>query len=276
MGIGIWGDSKRFALAPQSKIPTPNQIMERIPITRRTGESLLAASLVVIAGILFLRRMLTDEFADLPAGEVALWAAVFAALAVWAARRLSPVLPAQMPLSLAFLFSIAFAAGLSADALDTFAGIFAIVAVVALPFLADFARSSLDSGNRTGIRENLAEQDPTPDSRLPIPDSRFDDEAVSQTLTRRMIGNDCYIEGMIAFEIPAGELVHQLHVPFWPALPAAPIVECEIDDCDARVRVPLAAAHGLRIEIRACEPSAAARSGILHFTAHASAGRAAA
>ena len=250
--------------------------MERTPARHSVGAIFLAAALVVISVILFFRRMLTDEFADLPAGEVALWAAVFAALAAWAARRLSLVLPAQMSLSLALLFSVAFTASLSADPLDAFAGIFAVVAAIALPFFADFPRSSLDSGNRTGIRENIAEQDSIPDSRLPIPDSRFDDEDVSQTLTRRMIGNDCYVEGMIAFEIPSGELVQQLHVPFWPALPAAPVVECEIDDCAARVRVPLAAAHGLRIEVRASEPSEETRSGVLHFTAHAPATRAAA
>ena len=95
-------------------------------------------------------------------------------------------------------------------------------------------------------------------------------EGIQQTITRRMVGPESFLEGSLSFEMPPGESVHSLHIPIWPALPATPIVECDIEGFDGRVRVALSAPHGLRLEVRATEVSSVPRTGLVCFQAFAS------
>lgn len=230
-------------------------------------EILAAISLVVIAAALFLRRTFADGLANLPTAEVILYTAMFGVAAGYVSSRLtrSPI-PTRVTLLLGLLVSLAFAAGLSADPFDAFGGLFAIVLTLAIARLDKLhvPQHRLTPSEETG-RNQVQGETPPPD-----------DSDVSQSITRRAVGSDCHVEGMLNFEIPSGETVHQLHIPFWPVLPGIPEVECEIDGLEARLRVPLAAAHGLRIEVRAAQASNTTRHGTLHFAAFASSASAAA
>lgn len=237
---------------------------------RPAMEILAAISLVVIAAVLFLRRTFGDGLTNLPAAEVMLYAALFAAASGMVSDRLRRISHAPVPphalLALGFLVSLAFTAGLAADPFDAFGSLVAIVAVLAISHRDQFSawRQNATPSGETGSVQERGEGKP------------LDDCNVSQSITRRVVGSDCHIEGMMSFDIPPGESIHQLHIPFWPLLPGIPEVECEVDGLDARLRVPLAAAHGLRIEVRAAQASDATRQGILHVSAYASSSRAAA
>jgi hypothetical protein len=86
-------------------------------------------------------------------------------------------------------------------------------------------------------------------------------------LSRSAAGGRERIDGLLRFEVPAGDVAAILHVPLWPPLAGDPVVTCELEELDGRVRVPLAKAHGFRIEVRIPEPVDEPLEGVVRFTA---------
>lgn len=255
--------------------------MERNPAVR-TVAACVAAGLVVIAATVFVRRIAVDSLRDLPAGEAAAYAAVFAfacavTLRTLAASRGAPGV--RMADAASVLLALFFAAGLTTSPVGALACVFAAAAVAGLLTLperfqgaATSVEKAVGDPNRRGSEFDTTTVD------------RFERPAGGETagaepelrLLRSVREGRQTVEGTMRFEVPAGEAAHTLHVPLWPPLPGEPAVRCELDGIEGRVRVPVAKPYGLRIEVRVPEPVDEPLAGVVRFTAECAAGAAAA
>jgi hypothetical protein len=78
-----------------------------------------------------------------------------------------------------------------------------------------------------------------------------DDPSLQMQLRRCRTADGETIEIHARLEFVAGAREAVLHVPFWPALSATPVVECEpLDASDIELRVTAAEPYGLRLEAR--------------------------
>jgi hypothetical protein len=94
-----------------------------------------------------------------------------------------------------------------------------------------------------------------------VPDENDDDPSLQLQLRRCRTEEGESIEIQARLEFAAGAREAVLHVPFWPALSASPVVECEpLDADDIELRVTSAEPYGLRLEGRLPSITAVPRS----------------
>lgn len=95
------------------------------------------------------------------------------------------------------------------------------------------------------------------------------DPSLQMQLRRCRTADGETIEIHARLEIVAGARESVLHVPFWPALLASPVVECEpLDADDVELRITSAEPYGLRLEARLPAVTAIARSVLIGVEVH--------
>ena len=255
--------------------------MERIP-AGRFAAGCAVAGLSAIAVVLFLRRIAVETLRDLPAGEAAAYAVGFSLAGFVSVRSLSSgAEPRGRGLGDAavVLLTITFAAGLTTDAVSVLACL--IASGMAVGIAASGLGSSgadIAAGEGTGSPNSAGTAGPTASvgSGIAEPGS-FDGSTSSEenprpeepraSLVRSIHDGTESLEGLIRFEIPAGETVQVLHVPVWPPLAGEPAVTCDLEEIEGRVRVPVAKSHGFRIEVRVPEAIDEPLAGAVRFAA---------
>lgn len=240
------------------------------------------AGLATIAATLFVRRIAGDSLRDLPAGEAAAYAAVFAFVGTVTLRTLvanGGSTGVRLADGGALVLALFFAAGLTTSPVGALACVVGATAVARLLTLPERFQPAAMSVEKTvgELNRQQFEFDATAVDLSEKPaDSNGAGSEPELRLLRSVRDGRQTVEGTMRFEVPAGEAAHTLHVPLWPPLPGAPAVRCELDGIDGRVRVPVAKPYGLRIEIRLPEPVDEPLAGVVRFTAECAPGAAAA
>lgn len=255
--------------------------MERKPDLRPVA-GCVAAGLFVLAATVFLRRIADDSLANLPAGEAAAYAAAFVFGGIWAARQLTDRLGASAARAgdvAALVVALGFVAGLTTAGVGVLACVVACLGVFGLMVLPRAERSAAASTLAPVAATDPAEvSPPEKHESVELGESAIGQEAGTTPalqLVRSTRHGRQVLKGQIRFEIPAGENVHVLHVPLWPPLDGDPVVTCELEEIEGRVRVPVAKPYGLRIEVRLPEPVDEPLEGAVRFVAEARAASAA-
>jgi hypothetical protein len=251
--------------------------VERIPQVSIPASAIAVLTVVALAA--FLRRAAGGPPGDLPAGEVAVYASLYAsagAVAIRSVARQCRCASQGLTAPASFLLSCVFIAALSREPLSVLVGLFAGAFVCTCAALADtFEIRSLAQLSREAAtgdpHDTAAPSRPTRPDVSPPTHAPPDMEIV-----RCAIKGGERLSGTIRFEIAPGEAMKILHVPLWPSLAGPPEVHCELDGIEGRVRAPVAMPHGLRIEVRLEEPVDEPLSGAVRFTAECRSGAAAA
>ena len=236
------------------------------------------ASLALVAIGLFVRRSAGATDGDLPIGE----ASVLAGLMTFGAgtalsavgRAVAAVTPSVMTGG-TLLIGLTFAAGATDEPVAFLAGSAVVAAATVICTWRPISTSAASPASALA-RPMSADETPAAVQVLcPADEPTGDDTGsdrespgeFSSTLVRSRQGSEVVLRGRLAFSVPAGEQVHAVHVPLWPPLPSDPQVECDLAGLEGRVRVTLAKAYGLRVEIRLTEPVDEPLDGGLSFTA---------
>jgi hypothetical protein len=236
--------------------------VERLSRQQQTAAIVLCC-LFLIGTALFVRRLAGAFAHELPAGEAALYACLFATAAVASLRnlRMSATYNGFAGSAAALILSLLFVAGLSSEPANVLACLASVAIVIALaqrsPDAAVVQQQPAASAETQDADELAAAGEASP-----VPASRV-------SLMRSAAGGTERIEGSLAIEFEVHEQAKTLHVPLWPPLEAEPAVECRLEGLDGRVRVPLAKRHGFRIEVRLPEACDEPLAGTLKFTATA-------
>lgn len=261
----------------------------------RFREWIVASATTAVPLILFVRGLFTHLEQPLPPAEALLYTVIFSCIVRWAMTgcwsswspaRAIPHAPDWATLLLGTLF----VAGITTSGSTATLCLVGILATIAIPLIHQFAdrlashasatqsspasqhddsrpQSALSSKDDSSQEVDVPSATESPNFAAPELHEPDSEEGLQQTVTRRLIGPETFLEGTLGFEMPPGETVHTLHVPIWPALSATPLVECDIEGFDGRVRVALSAPHGLRLEVRANDPSPLPRPGLVCFQA---------
>lgn len=84
----------------------------------------------------------------------------------------------------------------------------------------------------------------------PVAEERSDD-STTQWMTRQSLPDGAeQIEGSIRVSFAAGQRAVSVHVPFSPPFASVPQVECETDGDDARWKLAVVYAYGMRVDLK--------------------------